>query len=157
MENALVWSEANLREPRINCMEGWREVTNLYGNKATRIAERNNPANMRWMRLVTAQTLIMSNGYTLFSDDNRMPSWDHLHNWYDLWDLDFGRPVSKTNRTYHGVKGLFIREFDNGWVIYNRSGRSQTIDFEVPVFTVGGEMGLSHEVADLDGGFFLKR
>ena len=54
------------------------------------------------------------------------------------------------------MEGLFIREFDNGWVVYNRSGADQVIDFAARVSAFEGDAGTSHEVADLDGGFFEK-
>ena len=93
---------------------------------------------------------------------------DHLHHhyWYSFYDADLGRPVGGDEtkgvlyKTPEGVsiEGLFIREFTNGWAVYNRSGKEQQIEF--PEAVSGVESGVtekrSHTLPDLDGEIYLK-
>ena len=79
------------------------------------------------------------------------------HYWYDFWDADLGHPIGKKGRLYLNREGLFIREFTNGWVVYNRSGKAQKI--QLPASATGvnsGIAGTSHTVPDLDGEIYLK-
>jgi hypothetical protein len=157
METTLLWAERNLREPRINCLEGWRVVTNYTGDRKIRIAERNSKENRKWMRMITTLSLTHSDGYVLFGDDNNQPYPDHLHNWYDFWDVDLGRPVGKKGVIYKNIDGLFVREFENGWVVYNRSGSTQSITFKIRVISLTNEeIATSHKVPNYDGEIFLK-
>ena len=157
MEKTLLWAEQHLREPRINCLEGWRVVTDYMGDLNTRVAERSNPENLRWMRMITALSLTHSDGYVLFGDDNAIPAPDHLHNWYDFWDADLGQPIQEKAVQYQGVVGLFIREFENGWVVYNRSSATRTVTFDAPVIGVdNGKQHSRYEIPDFDGEIFLK-
>ena len=39
------------------------------------------------------------------------------------------------NRAGETIDGLFIREFTNGWAVYNRSGKAQTVN--LPMETTG--------------------
>jgi hypothetical protein len=157
MEAALLWAEENLREPRINCLEGWRIVTDYAGEREVRAAERNSEENLKWMRMITTLSLTHSDGYVLFGDDNAQPSPDHLHNWYDFWYADLGYSVGKKGTIYNNIDGLFIREFSNGWAVYNRSGVTQSIVFKenVTAFTKK-EKAISHKIPNFDGEIFLK-
>ena len=157
MEETLLWAEQHLREPRINCLEGWRVVTDYMGDLNTRVAERNTSENRQWMRMITTLSLTHSDGYVLFGDDNAIPVPDHLHNWYDFWDADLGQPTQDKAVQYRGVTGLFIREFEKGWAVYNRSGTPRTIAFDEPVTAIGnGKRDSSHKILDFDGAIFLK-
>ena len=56
------------------------------------------------------------------------------------------------------VTALFIREFTNGWAVYNRSGQPQKI--QLPGQVTGVESGITsttHIVPDLDGEMYLKQ
>ena len=130
IEKTLLWAEQHLREPRINCLEGWRVVTDYMGDLDTRVTERNSEENRQWMRMITTLSLTHSDGYVLFGDDNAIPVPDHLHNWYDFWDANLGRPIQEKAVQYRDVAGLFIREFENGWAVYNRSGATRTVTFD---------------------------
>ena len=55
----------------------------------------------------------------------------HQHIWYDFWDADLGRPIGPKALQYQNIEGLFIREFTNGWAVYNRSGSEQSITLPV--------------------------
>lgn len=157
METTLLWAEENLRQPRINCLEGWRIVTDYTGDREVRVAERNSEENLKWMRMITTLSLTHSDGYVLFGDDNAEPSSDHLHNWYDFWDADLGKPVGKKAGIYNNTEGLFIREFENGWAVYNRSGVTQSVLFEENVIAFSKkEIAKSHKIPNFDGEIFLK-
>ena len=61
------------------------------------------------------------------------------------------------HRTHVNIEGLFIREFTNGWAVYNRSYANRTLLFDVPVqSTHSKRIGTQHEVPDLDGEIFIK-
>ena len=157
MEKTLLWAEQHLREPRINCLEGWRVVADYTGDINTRVAERNSEENLRWMRMITTLSLTHSDGYVLFGDDNAIPTPDHLHNWYDFWDADLGQPIQEKATQYQGIEGLFVRAFEKGWVVYNRSGSEQTVTFETLAIGInGGKRQRHHEIPDFDGEIFLK-
>ena len=157
MEKTLLWAEQHLREPRINCLEGWRVVTDYMADLDTRVAERNSPENLRWMRMITTLSLTHSDGYVLFGDDNAIPAPDHLHNWYDFYDANLGQPIQNKAVQYGDVTGLFIRAFENGWAAYNRSGAARTMPFDASVIAVSsGKRHSRHEIPDFDGEIFLK-
>ncbi len=152
MEETLLWAEQHLRKPTINCLEGWRTVIDYMADQNTRVIERNNIRNRKWMRMITTLSLTHSDGYVLFSDDNAIPSPDHLHNWYDFWDTDLGQPIQEKGIVYNAVPGLFIREYENGWVVYNRNGAKQVVSFDVSVKGVNsGVLDIRHEIPSFDG------
>ena len=143
IESTLLWAEENLREPRINCLEGW----GIKGEPP------DSPANRRWMRVFTTMSLTHSDGYVLYNDGIQ-----HAHYWYDFWDADLGQPIGGKAQLYENREGVFIREFTNGWVVYNRSGKTQEI--RLPEQVTGVESGLRntlHIIPDLDGEIYLKR
>ena len=118
LENTLLWSEENLREPQINCLEG----------EGMGIEPPDGPNNLRWMRLFTTLSLTHSDGYVLYTTGFRdLGGAHHDHLWHDFWDVDLGRPVGPKAQLYQNTPGTFIREFTNGWAVYNRSGKAQTI------------------------------
>ena len=107
--------------------------------------------------MITTLSLTHSDGYVLFGDDNAIPVPDHLHNWYDFWDADLGQPTQEKAVQYQDVAGLFIREYEKGWVVYNRSGAMRTVAFDEPVIGVNsGKRNSRHEIPDFDGEMFLK-
>ena len=114
IEDALIWYEENAREPKINCVQGEGIPTEPPDS----------PTNRRWMRLFTTMGLTLSDGYTLYTAGTYYQ--DHF--WYPFWDADLGRPVEPTARRYQeDIESLYIREFTNGWAVYNRSGQARTI------------------------------
>ncbi len=153
-EAALLHFEKKMRTPQLN----WSEVK-LIPSQAP-----DSPDNIRWMRLFTARSLTFSDGYTSVQ---HKPS--HLANkveiWYDFWDADLGRPIGGNEtkgvlyKTPRGVKidGLFIREFTNGWAVYNRSGKERSI--YLPEKATGWHSKVNahwHTIPDLDGEMYLK-
>ena len=141
-EDVLTWSEQNMRHPRINCLEGFGLINESPDSDN----------NLRWMRLFTTMSLTHSDGYMLYTEGR-----SHSAYWHDFWDVDLGKPISDKAQTYNGINGLFIREFDHGWAVYNRSGQSQSIRFESHVSGTASEFGgTEHTIPDLDGEIYLK-
>lgn len=146
IQDAVIFNQQNLASPALVCLEGWRTGKKYNADKKTRITERNTPENLRMMRFFTAMSLVLTDGYVLFGDDNGIPFWDHAHNWYDFWDTPIGEPISPFQQKYEDTEGLYVREFDNAWVVYNCSGKAQTL----------GISGKQTTVADMDGEIILK-
>ena len=144
VENSLLWLDTNLREPRINALEGWGVPTEPPDS----------PTNLRWMRAFTTLCLTHSDGYILFNDGH-----NHSHFWYDFWDADLGRPVGAKAQLYdEDIPGLYIREFTNGWAVYNHSGEAQVITLPEEVQAVaGGWVGTEHVLPNLDGEMYLRK
>ena len=137
MARALETFEATFREPQVNALEAWGDRGNLAS-----------------MRAVTTLGLTHSDAYVLFADPNPLPTPDHLHDWYDFWDADLGRPAGvKTVRD----DGAVERAYDNGLVVYNPQGNGPvTVAFsESRRRASDGTTGTTFELADTDGDFFL--
>ena len=170
IESTLLWLEENLRSPQINSLEG------------SGLAEEplDSPRNQQWMRVFTTLSLTHSDGYVSYvtgisslTHTHHYPIWEghsdehaqgklhdhtHQHYWYDFWDADLGQPVGGKGQLYRGRDGLFIREFTNGWAVYNRSGNAQKIQLpESATGVASGITGRSHSVPDLDGDIFMKQ
>ena len=148
LESTLSWAEENLRFPQINCLRG--------GGIATEPPD--SPENVRQMRLITTMSLTHSDGYVLYTKGKIHPGTPgNLHIWHDFWEADIGKPIGEKAQLYENREGLFIREFTNGWAVYNRSGQAQKIS--LPGQTTGVASGVTsfqHTVPDLDGEMFLK-
>ena len=150
IEDMLLWAETQLREPRVNCLKGEGIGTSTPDS----------PENMRWVRVFTTLSLTHSDGYVLYTDGMRSvdpQAQDHSHYWYPFWDADLGQPVGEKAQLYENQEGLFIREFTNGWVAYNRSGKPQMI--QLPMQATGVASGITtthHTISDLDGEIYLK-
>ena len=147
IEDALIWFEENVREPKINCVQGQGISTERPDS----------PTNKRWMRVFTTMSLTCSDGYALYTTGHYYQ--DHI--WYDFWDADLGRPVGPTAQRYQeDIESLYIREFTNGWAVYNRSGNAQTITLPAsatPVSDRGNNAASNtHLLPDLDGEIYLK-
>ena len=147
IEDALSWNEKHLREPRINVLHGEGVIHQPADG----------PDNLRWMRVFTTLSLTHSDGYCIFKAVPIKPNGGHI--WYDFWNADLGRPVGGAEtkgQLYDNREGLFIREFDNGWAVYNRSGGEQTITLPRSEGVASGVIGTEHVLADLDGEIYLK-
>ncbi len=147
IEDALIWFEANVREPRINCVQGQGISTERPDS----------PTNKRWMRVFTTMSLTLSDGYALYTTGHYYQ--DHF--WYPFWDVDLGQPVGPTAQRYQeDIESLYIREFTNGWAVYNRSGESQTITLPASAFPVSDRTdngpATTHHLPNLDGEIYLK-
>ena len=146
IESTLLWSEENLRFPRLNSVEGWGIPTEPPDS----------PNNLRQMRMITTLSLTHSNGCVMYNTGKS--NTDHI--WYDFWDADLGHPVGPKAQHHQNIDGLFIREFTNGWAVYNRSGKTQTITLPASAIPVSdrGDNAASqtHLLPDLDGEIYLK-
>ena len=144
VENSLLWLETNLREPRINALEGWGVPTEPPDS----------PTNLRWMRAFTTLSMTHSDGYVLFQTGPR-----HDHYWYDFWDAGLGHPIGPTAQLYDkDIPGLYIREFTNGWAVYNHSGTQQVVTLPEEVRGVASSwVGTEHVLPNLDGEMYLRK
>ena len=146
IESSLFWLDQNLRSPRVNCLEGWGIIKeDPYSQN-----------NKRFMRVITTLSLTHSDGYFSY-----FRGW-HLgreYVWYDFWDADLGRPIGEKAIAYQDIEGLFVREFDNGWAAYNRSGAAQTITLSSSAIPVSDRennaASQTHLLPDLDGEIYL--
>ena len=139
VENTLKWAEETLLEPRIIGLEG-----SNYRHEPP-----DNPKNMRWMRATTTLALTFSDGYVAFPLRGGP--------WYDFWNADLGRPVGDTLQLYDNREGLYIREFTNGWAVYNHSGAAQVVRLPEEVQGVtSGLVNTEHALPNLDGEMYLK-
>lgn len=138
--DTLAWAEANLRAPRVNCLETWYHASR---------------DDLSLMRATTTLSLVLSDGYSLFSDPNPLPTPDHLHNWYAFWETRLGRPLGPGRRQ---PDGAFVREFGGGTAIYNPMGNAAVrVSFDQPkTSTATGRRAPSHDVAPCDGDLFVK-
>ena len=155
-EDTLNWADSNLREPRINCLQG----------EGLSIEPPDGHNNRRWMRLFTTLSLTHSDGYVLYTDGMRdfntpddplgVPHFQHI--WYNFWEADLGQPVGPKAALYDdATSGLFVREFTNGWAVYNRSGEPQAVTLPEEVQGVSsGWVGTEHVLPDLDGEIYLR-
>ena len=144
VEDALFWLDENVREPRINGLEG----LSIPGESL------DSPNNLRWMRVLTVLSLTHSDGYVLYSE-----SMVFTHYWYDFWDADLGRPVGPKAQLYDtDIPGLYIREFTNGWAVYNHSGAPQVLTLpEEAQGVASGLVNTTHGLPNLDGEIYLKK
>ncbi len=151
IESSLLWSEAHFREPRLNWAQGFLITSEPPES----------PGNRQRMRLFTTMGLTHSDGYiNVHYHSESWQRWGDIaaNYWYDFWDADLGKPIGETARHCDDCEGLFVREFTNGWAVYNRSGKAQTI--ELPVKATGVASGITnteHIVPDLDGEIYLKQ
>ncbi len=142
IEDALLWLETNHKPPRINGLEGWSIPSESPDS----------PTNRRWMRAFTTLSLTHSDGYVLYQTGE-----GHDHYWYDFWDAELGRPVGEKSQLYQDIDGLYIREFTNGWAVYNHSGAEQTITLPELASGVASRVeGTSHTLPNLDGEMYIR-
>lgn len=138
--DTLSWAEKNLRAPRINCLETWYHKSR---------------ADENLMRATTTLSLVLSDGYCLFSDPNSLPAPDHLHNWYPFWERTLGKPLAPGRARKDGV---VTREFSAGTAAYNPMGNvAVTLTFDAPrVSRATGKLAVSHTLNSCDGDLFLR-
>ena len=142
VETSLLWLEQNLREPQVNALEGWGIPTKSPDDST----------NLRWMRAFTTLSLTHSDGYVLFNLGE-----GHEHFWYDFWDANLGQPVGLTAQLYEEIPGLYIREYTNGWAVYNHSGETRKIMLPELATGVSSKVeGMTHTLPNLDGEMYLK-
>lgn len=139
VSDTLLWAEANLRKPHVNCVETWYHKSRK---------------DYHLMRSVTTLALTHSDGSCLFSDPNDLPTSDHLHDWYDFWNKGLGRPL---HEGYLRPDGAWQRPFTGGVAVYNPEGNQPVkVVFDKPHRSrATGKSGLEHMVPALDGDIFI--
>ena len=147
IESTVLWAEKHLQEPQIICLEGW----------GVPAQSPDSTTNRRWMRVFTTMSLTHSDGYVVYNTGVGTPGHDHDHYWYDFWEANLGRPVGPKAQRYQNIEALFIREFTNGWAVYNRSGVAREVSLTQDATGVAsGQTGRKHQLADLDGEIYLR-
>ena len=143
LPKTLTWLENNLREPSINALEGGH----IPGEPP------DSAENLRWVRAFTTLNLTHSDGYVGF-----VSRVDHRTYWYDFWDADLGRSIGPKATLYNDkIPHLFIREFTNGWAVYNHSGAEQTITLpELASGVASGLEDMKHTLPNRDGEIYLR-
>lgn len=149
----LAWLQAHLRAPAFTALEGWYDCGECSGDPAA--VEARGRGQLALMREVTTLSLTNSDGYVLFGDPNRLPTPDHLHNWYPFWDKTLGRPAGP--KGVRSQDGSYRRAFENGCVIFNPpDNRPVTVTFPVPHRSqASGIVASSYSVDQGDGDIFL--
>ena len=151
IEGSLIWYEANVREPKINCLRGLGIGTEPPDS----------PKNRQWMRLFTTMSLTLSDGYALYTLGTIGGQQQYQkHIWYPFWDAELGQPIGlKAQRYQEDIEGLYIGAFTNGWAVYNRSGQAQTITLPSSATSVSDRgnnaVSITHLLPDLDGEIYI--
>ena len=181
LESNLLWAEKNLREPRINYLQAKGITSELPLSPTNQQAMRCfTTLSLTHSDGFCLYTIGVQWGEQHPHDDffwnypYKHTNWDYwnqhtnshdtflhahggAHYWYDFYDADLGHPIGKKGRLYLNREGVFIREFTNGWAVYNRSGKTQKIQLQESATGVAsGIIGTSHIVPDLDGEIYLK-
>ncbi|AWB66293.1 hypothetical protein C2869_07540 [Saccharobesus litoralis] len=136
MAKSLKFYEENLRKPTVNALEAWGERHDLQS-----------------MRAVTTLGLTHSDAYVLFADYNPIPTPDHMHDWYDFWDLDLGDPQGKGQEQQDGS---YRRQFEKAVVYYNPEGnKTIELEFNLPHRSAAtGKVGTEFTIPAQDGDVF---
>lgn len=132
-------NEALLRRPRLSPIETWYASSRL---------------DLDRMRATTTLSLTQSDGYALFCDPNGLPTPDHLHSWYALWNEPLGRPVAPGAQQ---ADGSWRREFTGGTVVYNPMGNAPVqVSFGGARRSAAtGLVATTHTVPARDGDIFI--
>ena len=183
LEDIFFWAEESLREPQINCLEaegiGSELPTSPNNLRDMRLLATlslthsdgyfSYTMGVQWDEKHPHDDAFLNYQGAAFHRNRRY--WithreqhdtlyhlhHHEHYWNDFWDADLGQPVGEKGQLYGGIEGLFIREFTNGWAVYNRSGKAQQIQLiESATDVASGITGISHTLPDLDGEIYLK-
>ena len=181
--NKLLWAEESLREPRINCLEaegiGSELPTSPNNLRDMRLLTTlslthsdgyvSYTMGVQWDEKHPHDDAFINYQGPAFQrnpqywirhreqHDTLYHIHHHEHYWNDFWSADLGQPVGEKTQRYESIEGLFIREFTNGWAVYNRSGTEQTVTLPEKVTGVASSItGTQHTLPDLDGEIYLK-
>lgn len=148
------WAQSHFCQPVITALEGWYSCGSCQGDIA---GIQQGRADFARMRYVTALALVFSNGYTVFSDPNNLPTPDHLHDWYPFWSKSLGKalgPLATLDRP--DLSGAYTRQFQKGEAVFNPSKRAVVVTFpETRRSASTNATGTSFTVAAGDGDLFL--
>ena len=180
LEDTLLWAAANLRKPVVNCLEvqGIGELSPNHPKnlRLMRVATTLSLTHSDGFLLYTMGVSGLDFKHThdaAFNGPwdfwkqhllNHNAPHDHHHTpyWHDFYDAPLGQPLGGLAEVYQTPKGvfidgLFIREFTNGWAVYNRSGIAQTIRLRTEAIGVTSRLqDRQHTIEDLDGEIYLK-
>ena len=180
IESALLWSEQNFREPRITALVG-------KGIESEPLDSPKNRQWMRLFTTMSLthsdgyvvyttgiNSPVHTHAYELYAGQKERAA-EHLekhaigtshnhqnqHYWYRFYEAPLGRPIGgdeTKGQFYENRDGLFIREFTNGWAVYNRSGKEQEVELpqEVSGWSSGVENQRRHTLAGWGGEIYLK-
>ena len=129
IESVIEFNEKTLQEPKIIAVNGQRKTSS--DDKR----ERNSKENFQYARLITAMSAVIpEHGYVLFGDNNRdFDDGDHLHSYYDFYNIDLGKPISKRTTI---KKGVAYKKYEDGLIAYNRLKRDVTVKIENKTITI---------------------
>jgi hypothetical protein len=112
IESLLKLHENHLQYPKIIALEPWR-IT-MDNNAQDRVKHR----NVDYAGLFTAMLSVLTeHGYVLYADNNSdLIEGDHHHFFYDVYNVDLGRPVSKGVNI---ARGAAYKKYEKGVILYN--------------------------------------
>ena len=126
IEDLILFYNDNLKEPKIIALEPWRVTDRSIGSNYQNISvlknvvkDRKSQINQKFNRLFTAMSAVLADtGYILYVDNGQDTNLgEHDHHYYDIWKLDLGNPTTLPKQL---KKGIYIRGFENGYIVYNR-------------------------------------
>ena len=124
MEAVMQFNEKYLLEPKLVAFNPWRVTDQKqYGE------DRNTEENQKFARLFSAMSaVVVDNGYILYGDNlNDSTANDHDHYYYSVYNIDLGKPISKSLELKKGVQ---IKQFEKGYIAYNRRKADTKIKFQ---------------------------
>ena len=157
IEDIIKFHDQNLQEPRIIAVNPWRisktpskEIIdklelekfgkkidnktykkffkNLSRDKYWKFHYRSSPENIKFAKLFTAMAMVIpENGYILYGDNNPNPNHDHYHDFYEFYNTNLGKEISKGMEI---TKGLGFKMYEKGVIVYNRTKFKYTIKFK---------------------------
>ena len=71
--------------------------------------------------------VIPENGYILYGDNNPNPNHDHYHDFYEFYNTNLGKEISKGMEI---TKGLGFKMYEKGVIVYTRTKFKYTIKFK---------------------------
>ena len=135
MEKLIKFHDKNLLPPKIIAFEPWRLTNRKLVSPSEISADRNSPENQRYARLFSAMsTVIASNGYILYADNNPdFDDGDHHHFYYNVYGVDLGKPTSGPLTIKAGIS---VKQFERGYVAFNRRKTDVKLQFSNFIVTV---------------------
>ena len=180
IENVLVWFEENFRYPQVNCLEAFgiaNQPPDSPENQRqvrafTTLSLTHSNGYVMYTTGITGPFEDHPHAYEIWEGHTQehVRGEYHIHHhqkyWYPFYDAPLGRPIGGDetkgvlyqNPKGEEIEGLFIREFTNGWAVYNRSGKEQWVYLPEKVSAVASGVKNKHwhTLPDLDGEIYLK-
>ena len=131
--------QQSCRQPQLFCSSWWGDRDDLQK-----------------MKLGLIQTLLFVNSAAyLYTDTNDNAFPDHIHDWYDIWDVKLGKIKGKT---IIREDGLHLRPFERGICVYNpENSQPVRVSFEKPYSRASDKsIGHAFTVRPGDGDLFIR-